>query len=98
MSALTDPEPVPEPAEGSMDYDPYEEFEEIWRAAFVAAVTEDKPLTEDQINADAQAERVARLKALAKHSASQLVPNAADHEQINRLLDEWGLWHEVRGH
>lgn len=85
MSTLT----APEPAEGSTDYDPYEEFEEIWQAAAVAAVTQDKPLTEDQINADAQAERVARLKALAAHSASQLVPNAADHEQINRLLDEW---------
>ncbi len=86
MSAIT--EPVPEPAEGSTDYDPVAEFEEIWQAAYAAAVTDPK-LTEDQINADAQAERVARMGALAKHSASQLVPNAADHEQINRLLDEW---------
>lgn len=86
MSALT--EPVPEPAEGSEYYDPFEEFEEIWQAAYVAAQTDPK-LTEDQINADAQVERVARLKSLAGHSASQLVPNVADHYRINRLLDEW---------
>lgn len=86
MSALT--EPVPEPAEGSTDYDPVAEFEEIWQAAFVAAVTDPK-LTEDQINADAQVEREVRMTELARHSASQLVPNPGDHYQINRLLNEW---------
>lgn len=86
MSALT--EPVPEPAEGSTDYDPAAEFEEIWRAAYEAAQTDPK-LTEDQINADAQVEREVRMTELAKHSANQLVPNTGDHYQINRLLDEW---------
>lgn len=80
---------VPEPAEGSEEYDPTEEFEQIWRDAYMAALTEDEPLTEEGIAASAQVEREIRITALAKHSASQLVPNVQDHYQINRLLNEW---------
>ena len=40
------------------------------------------------INAAAAVERTNRLKALVQHSAGQLVPNAADHAMIDRLLEE----------
>ena len=78
-----------EPAEGSEEYDPTEEFEQIWRDAYMAALTEDEPLTEEGIAASAQVEREIRITALAAHSASQLVPNTQDHYWINRLLDEY---------
>lgn len=80
---------VPEPAEGSgfESYDPMAEFEQIWRDAYEAALTDPK-LTPEVIAAGAQVEREQRMTALAAHSASQLVPNAQDHYQINRLLEE----------
>lgn len=47
-----------------------------------------QPLNPTQIAHDAHLERIARLKAAAAHSASQLVPSPSDHAQMNRMLDE----------
>ena len=56
-------------------------------AAFWDANPEPR-LSVADINAAAAVERTDRLKALVQHSAGQLVPNAFDHAQIDRLLGE----------
>lgn len=47
-----------------------------------------EPLGPEQINAAAQAERVARLTTLSTRSAASLVPDVAAHAELDRLLDE----------
>lgn len=68
-----------------------EEGEQLWGNLAVdvgegSLYGEVPPQLRPEVLAAAEAERLARLGALAKQSASQLVPDPAIHAEIDRLL------------